>query len=452
MTVGPISGTLLEESSHAVAVGRHGRAIPWADLAGRVAGLSAELGRQSGQRWALVAPDVLDFACGLLGAWAAGKVPVLVPGEDSLARWRDALDIDGVIGGPALPGLPCVELKMQAGCWTGPLRIAPDAPFTIFTSGSSGAPKQVEKTLRHIQSEVEVLESAWGKLLGVGPVQGTVAPYHMYGLIFRVLWPLAAKRPFARSTLEYPESVAAAAASGGALVTSPAMLKRISAVELDGPVTWPVIFSSGGHLDAGIARRTQTLLGAMPIEVLGSTETGAVAYRQQSDEHDGLRWRRMGEVRVRRDDKGWLSVSSPFVGGDGWLRMGDLVEMEADGSFTLLGRGDRIAKVEDKRISLCEVEAALLLDPMVAECAVVPLEINSRQYLGAVIVPSAATAERIGKIGEPGVKRAIRDGLRGRVEAVAIPRRLRFVEDIPVDSQGKRAQQLLRARLGDTGA
>lgn len=452
MTAGPISGVLLETSNHVVAIGRHGRAIPWAEFAGRVAGLSARLAGHSAKRWALVAPDVFDFACGLLAAWAAGKVPVLIPGKDSLVLWRDSLDIDGVIGAPVVSGLPHVNLETLTGRWIGPLRIAPDAPFAVFTSGSSGAPKQVEKTLRHIQSEVDVLESAWGQALGARSVHGTVAPYHMYGLIFRVLWPLAARRPFARFTLEYPESVAAAAAYGGALVTSPAMLKRISVIELDGPVRWPVIFCSGGNIDADIAHRAESLLGSCPIEVLGSTETGGVAFRQQSSGRDGLRWRPLGEVRVRRDKEGWLSVSSPFVGGDGWCRMGDLVEMEADGTFTLHGRGDRIAKIEDKRISLREVEVALLLDPMVEDCAVAPLEIGRRQCLGAVIVLSAAALERIGEIGKAAVKREIRNGLRGRLEAVAIPRRVRFVEEIPMDSQGKRAQRLLQARLEGTDA
>ena len=44
----------------------------------------------------------------------------------------------------------------------------------------------------------------------------------------------------------------------------------------------------------------------------------------------------------------------------GWLALEDRVSPAADGRFLLLGRGDRLVKIEEKRISLDAIEAALL--------------------------------------------------------------------------------------------
>ena len=78
-----------------------------------------------------------------------------------------------------------------------------DAPLAVlFTSGSTGAGRRVEKAVRHLEDEVAVLEQQFGAQLARDTrFLATVAPQHLYGLLFRVLWPLAAGRPFLRSAL-----------------------------------------------------------------------------------------------------------------------------------------------------------------------------------------------------------------------------------------------------------
>ena len=45
-----------------------------------------------------------------------------------------------------------------------------------------------------------------------------------------------------------------------------------------------LIFSSGSALAYDTAQKTEKLMKSVPIEILGSTETGGIAYRTQNND------------------------------------------------------------------------------------------------------------------------------------------------------------------------
>src|SRR5690606_27959041 len=122
---------------------------------------------------------------------------------------------------------------------------------------------------------------SFGEAMGDAVVHGTVSHQHIYGLLFRVLWPLAAGRAIMPRTF-FPEQFAKAlSAAPGVLVASPAHLKR-----LPGAIDWaPVrrmlhaVFSSGGAVPADAAFAVRERMGRAPFEVYGSSETGGIAWR-----------------------------------------------------------------------------------------------------------------------------------------------------------------------------
>ena len=59
---------------------------------------------------------------------------------------------------------------------------------------------------------VRALLLRFGSLSAV--VLATVPAHHIYGLLFRVLWPLASKRAFASSLIRYPQDLIAALEPG----------------------------------------------------------------------------------------------------------------------------------------------------------------------------------------------------------------------------------------------
>jgi acyl-coenzyme A synthetase/AMP-(fatty) acid ligase len=114
-----------------------------------------------------------------------------------------------------------------------------------------------------------------------------------------------------------------------------------------------------------------------------------------------------------------------------------------DGSLRLLGRSDRIVKIEEKRVSLDAVEAALSESGWVEEARVLVLD-GPRTELGAVVVPNALGRELLAREGKRGLNRALRDAVGRHVERTALPRRFRYLEALPENNQGKLPVEALR--------
>lgn len=128
----------------------------------------------------------------------------------------------------------------------------------------------------------------------------------------------------------------------------------------------------------------------------------------------------------------------------GWLPTGDTMHVDAAGQLFYHGRSDDIIKSGGYRIGPAEVEAALLLHPAVAECAVVGLPDPVR---GQAITAFVRLRERPDD--DDALITALQQEVRGKVGAHAYPRSIRFVDDLPQTSTGKVSRAALRSTYGD---
>ncbi|MEZ9654684.1 AMP-binding protein [Vibrio splendidus] len=306
--------------------------------------------------------------------------------------------------------------------------------LTLFTSGSSGTPKAINKTLEHLDIETAQLEKNWGELLKGNRVHSTVSHQHIYGLLFRILWPLCSGVPFARSNLEYPEQILSHANKNCVLISSPALLKRLkhetNITQLAG------VFSSGGPLPTESAHQLQNLLGHLPIEVFGSTETGGIAFRQQ--ESAQTPWQLFDCIEASLNSENCIKLLSPYIDNNNWYQTADECEMVSENQFILKGRTDRVIKIEEKRVSLVEVEKRLEQLPWISECVVIPFEEPERLILASVLVLSEEGQATLSTMSKGKFWLMLRSELRKWLEPIAIPRKYRIVDEIPLNSQGKR--------------
>ena len=224
-------------------------------------------------------------------------------------------------------------------------------------------------------------------------------------------------------------------------MSSPALLKRIGHLP-SGASGWRAVFSSGGLLPADAAADATRVLGTCPIEVLGSTETSGVAWRRQTSAA-ATTFTAMPRVETRAGEDQLLEASSPFSGQPGWLTMGDQVTFAGPGQFVLSGRGDHLAKIEDKRVSLAEIERYLCESEWIEEAAAVALDDGGRQYVGVVVQLNAVGAAELAHRGRRALNQALKAALRTRIEPIALPRKFRYVDTMPVDAQGKRQRAAL---------
>ena len=455
-----LSQLLLSERPDGAPVATSGGELrTWGDLLRDVSGLASALGDAERERWLVLADDAYAFAVALLALWQRGAVAVLPPNAQPGTVERLGLDAAGVVSdredllaappGPRAlhplapgPGLPCRRVAL-----------APDASAVeLFTSGSTGEGKAVPKALRHLEREVALLEARFGGLVGPARILATASHQHLYGLLFRVLWPLCAGRCFRAESYLHPEEILPRMAEDGAcaLVSTPAHLRRMRA--LDGLATVAdrcrAVFSSGGPLDEETADALAQALGGAPFEIFGSTETGGVAWRRQAPGAERLAWTPFEGVRVERDPAdGRARVRSAVVsaGGPAGFVMGDRVTLLGDGRFRLEGRADRVVKVGEKRLSLPEMESQLREHPFVSEAGLLLLEkAGFEGRIGAAIVLSDAGRRALQAQGRRPIGLALSEHLEAWWDRVLLPRAWRYVNELPVDARGKTTLAALR--------
>ena len=334
-------------------------ALDHATLREQALSLAGGLQQRGVQRIAVHLEDAAELAVALLGAWRAG-VSVLLPADlqaQTRQRWDAQVDL-WITQGSELQALYAAPLPAAAldldGC-----------RLSLCTSGSSGEPKRIDKTLRQMANEVEALEQLWGSELGDACIIASVAAQHIYGLLFRVLWPLCAGRSFVRQQLAFPEDMQRVSREHPAFawIASPALLKRMGD-NLDWAALSLVrrVFSSGGALPAEAAQALHQRLGQWPTEIFGSSETGGIAWRQGP-----TLWQPFADVQLSQGEDGALRIASTYLPPGHIEHSADAARIEADGRFELLGRLDRIVKLEEKRISLPMLEQALVAHDWVLE-------------------------------------------------------------------------------------
>ncbi len=423
--------------------------------------LSNRIGHTPHQNWALACDNTAEFITGLLALLAAGKTIHLPanarPGTlKDISQHADALLTDSCGSGFAgevysVPELLCTETKKV------PVEVNEKLKLTqlvFFTSGSSGTPIAVKKQLWQLENEINALEALWGKQLGQSEILACVSHQHIYGVLFRILWPLLAGRPVDTRLYEYPETLLKkiVQTTSSVIIASPAQLGRLSK-DLDWSVSHQrvkAVFSSGAPLEQQSAIDSEDCFSVLPLEVLGSTETGGVAWRQQHGKPGSLNlWQALPGVRVALNNdllqvwSAWLD--DPKAG----FVMGDRAELHDNHRFLLKGRADLIVKIEGKRVSLTELSMRLGDSSLVDKAQAVVLD-GQRKQIGAVVVLSDSGHKFLKQHGRLNTSRQLKTILSDYFETVTLPRKWRYIPSMPVNSQGKMIRSEL-VRLFDTG-
>lgn len=388
----------------------------------------------------LFTSSLAAFAAGLLGAHIAGR-NVILPAHDApdyiadIAAGRPFVTDTRYGVANAIP----IRVDSDAEPDASPDIdiIANDLTLTFFTSGSTAAPKPVGKSIRQLDDEAAVLAVKWPNDEG-GTVSATVPHHHIYGVLFRLFWPVRTSAVSDDATCKYWGGVAdALGAQRCVLISSPAHLGRIP----DDLTTAPdLIFSSGGPLPKEAAQKAAQRLGVWPVEVLGSTETGGVGWRTQAA--DNTAWRPLPEVSVTLSGTGELQVRSPHADGDGACTLGDTGELLDDGRFETRGRTGPVVKVEGVRVSLTRVESALTALDEVAACRTLMIP-GAPDRLAAVVALSERGRTQHEAEGAFRMGRHLRQALSGDLAAAERPKAWRFVDGLPMNDQGKTTMEAL---------
>lgn len=416
-------------------------AITQTEFLQEIAVLSQQFYNIPMQRWALCCKDSYRFMVALLALLIAKKTPVLLPNyqQRTLTQFREKFDailsdIEGIESTPLLnsshPEALCITLD-------------PQQKIVFFTSGTTGIPQKIVRSLHAIENEINTLEETFGSIMPDATIYSTVSHQHIYGLLFYLFWPLLSGRRIQFPIIDHPETVDLNKRPS-VLISNPSFLSRIgSDMECKGLLA---VFSSGSLLNESVAQQLAQQLKMMPFEVFGSTESGGIAFRQQCLSPD---WQVLPNVSISIEPTTQqLCVRSPHFDADNIL-LGDRIQLNPNGTFRLLGRVDRIVKIEGKKICLTDLQLKTQEHPWVKEAYALPLETH-RQHIGLLIILNERGRATLVEQGKLMINKSLRSWLLQFYEPILVPKIMRYVDTFPVNAQGKMALQDMAALFGES--
>ncbi|PPF36837.1 acetate--CoA ligase [Rathayibacter sp. AY1C6] len=144
----------------------------------------------------------------------------------------------------------------------------------------------------------------------------------------------------------------------------------------------------------------------------------------------------------------WSKFGDRYFAGDGARR-------DQDGDLWLLGRVDDVMNVSGHRLSTAEIESALVSHPVVAEAAVVgAADETTGQAVVAFVIAKASQAEALAH-GHDELEATLKAHVAEHIGAIARPKRIFVVQELPKTRSGKIMRRLLRdvaegRAVGDT--
>jgi acetyl-CoA synthetase len=126
---------------------------------------------------------------------------------------------------------------------------------------------------------------------------------------------------------------------------------------------------------------------------------------------------------------------------DGIYFAGDGAKLDDEGAIWLLGRVDDVMNVSGHRISTTEVESALVSHESVAEAAVVGA---ADAMTGQAIVAFVILRGGIEHANGDELNKALRDHVAKQIGAIAKPRQILIVNELPKTRSGKIMRRLLK--------
>ena len=168
------------------------------------------------------------FIVGVIALVKIGAEVILPPNAQTGTLLTIANEVDAL-----LTDSEAIDCAKKVALKSSPVDVAPfqtdigRGRIHFFTSGSTGEMKQVEKSLTLFEREASVLEQMWGTELREVPTIGTVTHQHVFGMTFRIVWPIVAGRPFHSEFHISWEPLMAQLDGPSMIVTSPAQLTQL---------------------------------------------------------------------------------------------------------------------------------------------------------------------------------------------------------------------------------
>lgn len=285
--------------------------------------------------------------------------------------------------------------------------------YIFHTSGSSGEPKIVKKSYKCVLAEGQDLAEFF-KFSPDTVFVSTVTPDFMYGTTFTVMLPKVLGCKVDEERVLYPEDIKDY--EKYVFVSTPSFLEKLAKYNFTFKRKPQMIISAGAKLADNVFEYLEKISHGV-TEIYGSTEAGVIAYRQCA--RDNLKF--FENVTYKNN-----TIKSPYF-DEAELTLNDEIEFLQNG-FVVKKRNDRIVKIQEKRVSLSEVENILNSTEFIEKSYCLKLD----DKLCAAAVLTAKGQKFLEKKGKLELIKILK--MSG---SAALCKKWRFLHDLPVTERGK---------------
>lgn len=345
-----------------------------------------------------------------------------------------------------------------------------DVCLIAFTSGTTGEPKAAMHFHRDVLAMCDTFAAHILPRVPDAVFSGTPPIAFTFGLGALLVFPLYFRAAIALPMSSAPSALAECVRRHRVthVFTSPtgyrAMLAQGGVRDME---SLKACVSAGEQLPAAVSEAWFAATGLRLIDGIGSTEMIHIFISAAGDdirpgstgrpvpgytaallEPDGTILEGAGVGRLAiRGPTGCRYLSDPrqtdYVQG-GWNVTGDIFRRDDDGYYWYVARADDMIVSSGYNIAGPEVEAALMLHPLVHECAVVGWPDAERGQLVKAVVVLKDGAER----GE-GLVRELQEHVKSVLAPYKYPRIVEFRQELPKTATGKLRRSALRARSAE---
>jgi long-chain acyl-CoA synthetase len=368
-----------------------------------------------------------------------------------LRKERVVLPIDQSVGKQQVETALSVAAKSGVTDWS-------DKPPTLFklTSGTTAEPRMICFRSEQLLADCDQILATMG-IEDVDLNFGAIPISHSYGFS-NLLTPLIARGvPLVLSRDRTPRALLVDLARTGATVFPAAPVFYQALAEIDDPPKLPnlrLCISAGAPLPIAVAQKFREKFNLSIHSFYGASECGGICYdREAANEIDGFVGQPMKGIGLEMLDPGGAAtqvrVRSAAAGdgyfpdadedklGEGCFLPDDLLEKTPAG-FRLVGRVSDVINVAGRKVNPAAVEAQLLRFTGVRQAVVFGRDSMQRTAEVAACV-----------VAEPNVAETdLLKFCRETLSAWQAPKRIFFVDEIPVNERGKISRRDLARRFG----
>jgi long-chain acyl-CoA synthetase len=452
------------------------------DGSARVAALLKSKGFEKGDRVGIMLPNVPYFALAYYGVLRAGGVVVPMnvllkgrevsfyledPGAKLVLAWQDFADAANQgaeeAGAEVIPVAPGEFEKLVAE-HEPDTEVADvdddDTAVILYTSGTTGKPKGAELTHANLTENVRVTAETLAQVDENDVILGALPLFHSFGqtcglntAVFKGACLTLVPRFDPAKALEIIQRDKVTIFEGVPTMYT-AMLHCDKRDDYD-TSSVRLCISGGSAMPVEVMRGFEDAFDCKVLEGYGLSETSPVASFNHPDKErkpgsigtpiEGVEMKlvdedgkdveqgEVGEIVIKGHNvmKGYWNRPDATEEAikDGWFHSGDMGQIDEDGYFKIVDRKKEMIIRGGYNVYPREIEEVLYEHPAVESCAVVGVEDDKMgEEVGAAIVL---------KQGEEASEDDLRDYVKNEVANYKYPRRIWFVDELPMGPTGK---------------